>query len=223
MPTNNDKYVGTIVGQYEVLELMPYRDSNNAKLYRARCLKCGKERISRIGSIKDTTTCQYGHTFTQREWTCPRLRNIYSKMKDRCTNSNRKDSRWYHDKGIKICQEWLENPLLFEKWALENGYEDGLTIDRLDETKDYCPENCHWIPQIDNSKYKSTTHLYTAHNEIHTGREWAKICNLGTNTINTIARNYNVEIAEKFIEARLDSPNEERIGTESWLEHYGII
>lgn len=82
---------------------MPYRDSNNAKLYRARCLKCGKERISRIGSIKDTTTCQYGHTFTQREWNCPRLRNIYSKMKDRCTHSNRKDSRWYHDRGIKIC------------------------------------------------------------------------------------------------------------------------
>ena len=223
MSTNNDKYVGTIVGQYEVLELMPYRDSNNAKLYRAKCLKCGKERISRIGNIKDTTTCQYGHIFTQREWLNPRLRGIYVKMVERCTRSDLRESRWYYNKGVRVCQEWLDSPCSFEKWALENGYEDGLTIDRLDETKDYCPENCHWISLSDNSKYKSSTNLYMAHNEIHTGREWAKICNLGPNMINTIARKYNKEITEKFIEARLDSPNEERIGNESWLEHYGVI
>ena len=157
-----------------------------------------------------------------------RLYGVWLGIKARCLYPNATGYKDYGGRGVGICEEWKNSYESFRAWALSNGYDPNAPygkcmIERIDVNKDYCPENCHWIPQIDNSKYKATTHLYTAHKEIHTGREWAKICNLGTNTINTIARNYSVEIAEKFIEARLDSPNEERIGNESWLEHYGII
>ena len=65
----------------------------------------------------------------------------------------------YGGKGIRVCQEWLDNPELFEEWSLENGYEDNLTIDRIDSTKDYCPDNCRWVTLEDNAKYKSTTRV----------------------------------------------------------------
>ena len=66
-------------------------------------------------------------------------------MIERCYNPKDKSYCWYGGKGIKIYEEWVNHPKLFEKWALENGYEDYLTIDRIDSSKDYCPENCHWV------------------------------------------------------------------------------
>ena len=60
-----------------------------------------------------------------------------------------------------------------------------MTIDRKDENKDYCPENCTWIPLKENSAKKSSTHYITVYNETHSGKEWARILNKGPNFINT--------------------------------------
>lgn len=73
-----------------------------------------------------------------------RLYNIWACMKQRCNNPKHTAAAWYHDKGIRVCDEWLEYKT-FEKWALENGYSDDLTIDRVDSGKNYEPSNCRWI------------------------------------------------------------------------------
>lgn len=78
-----------------------------------------------------------------------RLYNIWSCMKQRCNNPNHTAARWYHDKGIRVCPEWL-NFETFQEWALSHGYREDLSIDRINSDKNYCPENCQWIPLKEN-------------------------------------------------------------------------
>ena len=92
-----------------------------------------------------------------------------------------------------------------------------MTIDRRDESKDYCPENCRWIPLKDNAKYKSTTSLITANNETHTGKDWAKILGFGENIINTYVRMYGVENTINFIETYLMQKARNAL-----VDYYGI-
>lgn len=81
-------------------------------------------------------------------------------MRRRCNNPNSPKYEFYGGMGIKVCDEWnfayggFEN---FYKWAMKNGYDDSLTIDRIDSSKDYCPENCQWISMEENRKKAQRT------------------------------------------------------------------
>jgi hypothetical protein len=70
-------------------------------------------------------------------------------MKKRCANPNASSYKWYGGKGIKVCKKWLKYEE-FKEWAMANGHEDDLTIDRLKTVKGYSPGNCQWIPFKDN-------------------------------------------------------------------------
>ena len=80
---------------------------------------------------------------------------IWLGMKARCFNEDNKDYRWYGKKGIKICDEWNNSFALFYHWGNENGYKDDLTIDRINPKGDYEPDNCRWIPWLENVSKKN--------------------------------------------------------------------
>lgn len=81
--------------------------------------------------------------------------NSWCNMKQRCFNEKHPKFKRYGGRGISICKEWL-NISAFYEWSLKNGWEKGLSIDRIDNNGNYCPENCKWVSFSENSRKKST-------------------------------------------------------------------
>lgn len=79
-------------------------------------------------------------------------------MKQRCLNQNHPKYHRYGGRGVKVCDEWLDIRG-FSNWAFQNGWKNGMSIDRVDNDGDYCPENCRWVSVSENSKKKSTSKL----------------------------------------------------------------
>lgn len=205
------KYIETIVGIYKIVEKMSCKDNDGHALYKGICVECGTERVARLNDLKATINC--GHkrlgsknTSKQIKWNNERLSNIFTGIKRRCYNEKCREYRWYGQKGIKICDEWLNNPKLFEDWAINSGYTDNLTINRLDEDKDYCHENCEWVTNEDNARYKSTTRVIEVNGEFHTGREWSEKLGFGINIINTYIRKYGLDNTKEFIARCVNNP-----------------
>lgn len=212
---------------FEVLYECNFRSNDGHKMFHVKCKECGWETNMQKHQIKYVKKCNHmnvGKNFyiVPYNWKNERIRRIFSKMKSRCYRPGEKDYKYYGGKGIKICETWLKNPSAFEEWALSNGYKDNLTIDRIDATKDYCPENCRWVSLEDNAKYKSTTKMLLVDGESHTGREWAEILNLGTNTINVMRRNNSINKVIEFIRRRKQDITRNRTNNQSWFEVYGL-
>ena len=178
-------------------------------------------------NIKYVKNCQHTRvnggyiSFTTR-WNNQRIKRIFSNMVARCYDTKCKDYTTYGARGITIYSEWLANPNSFEDWCMANGYADDLTIDRIDSSKGYYPENCRWISRSDNAKYKSTTRMIEVDGVSHTGRDWAKLCDIGTNGINQMYRNHGEEITKEFIRRRLANMNVKNV-SKNWLKTYGLV
>lgn len=84
-----------------------------------------------------------------------RLGIILSSMKQRCNNPNSPSFKHYGKRGINICEEWLNSKDSFIKWAMANGYQDHLEIDRRNPRLGYFPENCRWVTREFNLKNKA--------------------------------------------------------------------
>ena len=82
-----------------------------------------------------------------------RLHKIWCCMKYRC-----KHDRLYAGRGISVCDEW-QNYKPFAEWARSHGYEDDLTIERIDVNGNYCPQNCTWIPKEKQARNRTTTRI----------------------------------------------------------------
>lgn len=77
---------------------------------------------------------------------------VWTNMKERCYNANYRSYYLYGARGIKICDDWKNNFINFRNWAIKNNWAKDLTIDRINNDKGYCPENCRFITQSENSK-----------------------------------------------------------------------
>lgn len=73
-----------------------------------------------------------------------RLRRIYGGMRERCMNPKSRAYRYYGARGISICEQWMNDRDAFIEWALENGYRNDLSIDRINNDGNYEPGNCRW-------------------------------------------------------------------------------
>ena len=103
-----------------------------------------------------------------------RLHNIWLTMRQRCEKPHCSGYHKYGAKGIRVCPEWSSFEA-FRDWAFANGYEDDLTIDRVDPYGDYEPSNCRWATQKEQQNNRSNNVLLTYNGETHSIVEWSEI------------------------------------------------
>lgn len=77
---------------------------------------------------------------------------VWANMKRRCSNKNHKAYRNYGGRGITVCDEWYQSSWKFIHWSIMNGWEKGLELDRIDNDKGYCPDNCRYIDKKTNRR-----------------------------------------------------------------------
>lgn len=101
-----------------------------------------------------------------------KLYRAWYDMIRRCSPTEREDSKQYYYKGVRVCEDWKHWPT-FAEWATNNGWEKGLEIDRLDNSKGYSPDNCRFATSLEQNQNRD---LEKAHKGIREGqtRRWAK-------------------------------------------------
>ena len=103
-----------------------------------------------------------------------KIQSAWSHIKQRCLNPKSKEYRNYGGRGIGICEEWKNSVAAFAKWAYANGYQEDLTIDRIDNNGDYTPENCRWVSMEVQENNKRNNHYYSWNGESITLSQIAK-------------------------------------------------
>lgn len=132
-----------------------------------RQVSCGCKRREQAGVMNKT----HGKSGT-------RLYRIFTNMVSRTENENVPCFSVYGGRGVSICKEWREDFSAFANWAVQNGYSDNLTLDRIDNDKGYCPDNCRWVPWLKQFENRRTT-AYIEHNgKRKTIKEWAQVYQL---------------------------------------------
>lgn len=156
-----------------------------------------------------------------------RLKSIYKNMKSRCYNPNVPCYKHYGGRGITICDEWLNSFDSFEQWALSNGYADSLTIDRIDNDKDYSPSNCRWVSQKEQCNNKRTNYYITYMGCTKTLMEWCDELNLSYGKISSRIHQYNMSPTEAFesecnLNFRMITYKGESLPLKDWCKKLGL-
>lgn len=117
------------------------------------------------------------------------LHRVWNSMKQRCNNPNDKAYKNYGARGIKVCEEWKKDFLTFHKWAIESGYQQGLTLERIEVNGNYCPENCKWIPQSEQSPNRRSNNYLTFNGETKTLSQWSRDLSINRGTLRDRLKN----------------------------------
>lgn len=154
---------------------------------------CGNKLLVKTNSLTSNHTKSCGCLKNKHNMSNTRLYNIYSSIKQRCYYKKHQEYSRYGGRGIAMCEEWKNNPKSFFDWAIENGYKNTLTIDRIDINGNYTPKNCRWITLNMQQQVKSNCKFYTINGETHNLTEWAKIYGIKPKTIfNRVSHNWDI-------------------------------
>lgn len=153
-------------------------DCGNEKVVEAYSLKTG--RISSCGCL-----CIERHTKHNMRHT--RLHEVWHSMKNRCKNPSHVAYSDYGGRGIKVCEEW-QDFIPFMEWALNNGYSDELTIDRIDVNGDYEPTNCRWATMKEQGNNRRNNRRVTYHGISYTISELSDKTNIPYSKLSKIVK-----------------------------------
>ena len=213
--TNYTFKVGDKVEQLTIVKLVQYLEGSTK---RKGCIcKCtcgnyiGPSRITSLinGDLRSCGCYQralhseqmkqrnFKHGYAKRD-NIEHLYILWNAMIDRATNLNRPDAKYYALKGIEVCEDWRDY-VKFREWAMSNGYAEGLSIDRKDNSLGYCPENCHWIPLKDQNKNKTSNRLITLFGRTQILEDWCKEQNISSKLVSCrLSRGWDIEHALDF-------------------------
>ena len=176
---------GQRFGRLIVIEIYK-KDKQHHYYYKCKC-DCGNYKVVADYNLRNNSTkscgCLSRENKIKHNKSNTKLYRKYYAMKQRCYNS--KYSRYfdYGGRGIKICDEWKNNFMSFYNWAINNGYQENLSIDRIDVNGNYCPENCRWITMEEQQSNTRKSHFIEYNGEKHTIAEWSRIIKVSPNTI----------------------------------------
>lgn len=177
----------------EEVEMTPTR----VRRFRCKC-ECGNEVIVRMCHLRTkkhpTVSCGcynkemlrnigFKHGFASDKQPYERLYKIWGQMKQRCTNPKDDHFRLYGARGITVCDEWLHDYMAFRTWAIDNNYNDSLTLDRINVDGNYEPSNCRWATLVEQQNNRRCNVRLSYNGETHTYAEWGRILNLNPETI----------------------------------------
>lgn len=171
---------------------------------------CGKIKAISSKSLrnKDTKSCgcirKKPYKIKNNDTTIKHLYRIWCYMKNRCYNKNLKYYIDWGGRGIKVCDEWLgENGFEnFYNWAINNGWKyekqpngkNKWTLDRINNDKDYSPENCRFVTMKEQCNNRRSSHYVTYNGETLTMIQWAEKLNIPVYLIrNRLKYNWDME------------------------------
>ena len=194
--------VGQKFGRLEVVSFDHLGKTNFSAYWKCKC-ECGNETIVRGSCLRNGESTSCGcfarELSSERNSThgCKntRLYHVWVDMKQRCTNSKQPDFPTWGGRGITVCEEWSKFEPFYE-WAINNGYQDDLTIDRIDNDGNYCPENCRWATYEEQANNRRSTQLITYNGETYSTTKWSKKLGGNRNIVNQrLKRGWSIEKA----------------------------
>lgn len=188
---------GQKFGRWTVLERAEKHPKAGSSMWLCRC-ECGTEKVvSELSLVKGQSKscgCLHKENITLHNMAYSRIYRIWGHMKGRCTNPKHHAWKDYGGRGITICTEWSEfEP--FYNWAINNGYKENLTIDRINVNGNYEPNNCRWTTMVEQNRNRRNNRYITYKNETHCMVEWAEILNINYKFLKSKIR-YNNNIEE---------------------------
>lgn len=195
---------GQKFGRLTLIERVENNKFNQVQ-WKCRC-DCGKEVIVKAYSLTTGQTKSCGCLKKEQNYiniakvkhnmTNTRLYNIWRNMKSRCLNPNNKRHKFYFDKGITVCDEWKNDFMNFYNWAINNGYRDNLTIDRINNNGNYEPKNCRWATITEQNNNQSNNIRIKYNESEYTLSELSKIYNIKRATLyDRIKRGWTIDEA----------------------------
>ena len=180
---------GQKFGRLTVIKIVG-KDKYQNIIWLCKC-DCGKDVSVRSASLLKgrTVSCdcynkeKAKYAFKTHGLSKTRLYRIWTGIKNRCFNENIPKYKNYGNRGIFVCDEWKNDFMSFYNWAMDNGYQDDLSIDRINVNGNYEPLNCRWITNKEQSRNKRNNNLITYNNETHCISEWAEILGFKPNDI----------------------------------------
>lgn len=145
-------------------------------------------RMNRLGELNHS----YKHGLKHKH---SRLYRIWKNMKRRCYTPSVPGYRYYGGRGICVCDEWKNDPVAFVNWAIDNGYSENLTIERIDNNGNYSPSNCRWATQKEQAQNTRRSIWFTYKGETHNLEEWANRIGVKPPTLAARLRHHTVEEA----------------------------
>ena len=172
-------------------------DCGNMKTVRSDSLLCGA--IKSCGCIKrkqDEVNLTKNH---RHKMSGTRIYSEWQGMKGRCYNKGNARYADWGGRGIEVCEQWRNSFESFYTWAMANGYQDNLTIDRIDNNGNYCPENCRWVGQQEHCRHRRSNINLTIGHSTRTLMEWCEIFQVDYANVNArYHRNKNATIDYLF-------------------------
>ena len=168
------------------------RDRHGTKLWNCVC-DCGnrKKNPVRLSELKRGTTRSCGCVMHETNkgknsthgMTGSRIHNEYKSMMNRCYCKSGHGWKNYGGRCITVCDEWRGHFIVFYEWAMNNGYADNLSLDRIDVNGNYSPQNCRWATAKQQSNNKRTNRMVESGGIVHTVTEWSEILGINKSTI----------------------------------------